>query len=163
MQNLNALIQRLRDAGVEFVLVGGFASVTHGVSLITRDVDVCMKFSPENLTRLCQAVADLHPMHRMTPQKLPFFLTPELCRTLKNLYLQTDLGIIDCLGEVLGVGDFEAVKAGSIELTSPGGKWLVLDIPALIKAKEAMGRPHDNLTVIQLKAIQERQAGKKTI
>ena len=52
-------------------------------------------------------------------------------------------------------------EAGSIELTSPGGKWLVLDIPALIKAKEAMGRPHDKLTVIQLKAIQERQAGKK--
>jgi hypothetical protein len=36
------------------------------------------------------------------------------------------------------------------------GKCRVLDIDALIKAKKAMGRPHDRQTVIQLKAIKER-------
>lgn len=32
----------------------------------------------------------------------------------------------------------------------------VLGLDALIRAKEAMGRPHDLLTVTQLKAIRER-------
>ncbi|MEI7731453.1 MAG: nucleotidyltransferase [Verrucomicrobiota bacterium] len=147
------------DARVEFVLVGGFASVAHGASLVTRDVDVCMRFSPENLARLNQALATLHPVHRMTPQRLPFDLSADAGRGLKNLYLETDLGVLDCLGEVLGVGDFDRVNAHGVDIDIPGGKCRVLDISALIQAKQAMGRPHDLLTVTQLQAIRERKRG----
>ena len=40
MQNLSELTRRLIEAQVEFVLVGGFAAVAHGVTLVTRDVDM---------------------------------------------------------------------------------------------------------------------------
>lgn len=56
------------------------------------------------------------------------------------------------------MGDFEAVKAQSVEIEIPAGKLRVLDIPALIQAKLAMGRPHDLLTVTQLRAVQEARA-----
>jgi hypothetical protein len=160
MPNLNALLRKLIDGQVEFVLAGGFAANVHGASFLTRDVDVCLRFSPENLERLRKALEDLHPVHRITPQKLPLNLTPELIASLKNLYLETDLGALDCLGEVLGLGDFDAVKNQSVEIEMEGGKFLVLDIPALIRAKNAMGRPHDKLTVLQLRAILERQSKK---
>lgn len=162
MQNLNTLIQRLIAGQVEFVLVGGFAAVAYGAGRTTYDVDVCFRFSPQNLERLQKALADLHPVHRMTPQKLPFVLTPELVASLKNLYLATDLGVLDCLGEVLGVGSYEDVQKQSVAIEIPGGKCRVLDIPALIIAKKAMGRPHDLLTITQLQAILEARGGAAT-
>jgi len=156
MANLESLLLRLTQHHVEFVVVGGFAAVAHGVSLLTQDIDVCCRFTADNLLRLQQAISDLHPVHRMTPKRLPMRLTREKCADLKNLYLDTDWGQLDCLGAVLGIGDYDEVAKGSIEIILGGGKCRVLDINALIKAKEAMGRPRDKETVIQLRAIQER-------
>jgi len=157
MSQLNKLVERLIASRVEFVLVGGFAAVAHGVSLMTQDVDVCCAFTAQNLRAIEAAIADLHPVHRMTPQKLPFALTDEVCASLKNLYLDTDLGQLDCLSEVLGIGDFAAVKERSIDLTLPIGICPVLDIDALIAAKAATNRTRDRMTISQLKAIKERQ------
>ena len=42
MQNFRQLLQRLADSGLEFVIVGGYAAVTYGSSLVTRDLDICM-------------------------------------------------------------------------------------------------------------------------
>ena len=76
---------------------------------------------------------------------------------VKNLYLKTDLGIVDCLGEVLGVGDFETVWKQSVELRLPFGTCRILSLEASIRAKEAMNRDHDRIAVRQLRAIQKRQ------
>ena len=156
MQNLSELMRRLISSQVEFVLVGGFAAVAQGATLVTRDVDICCRFSEPNLMRIQKAFADLHPVHR-TRSDLPLTLTPEQCASLKNLYLKTDLGTVDCLGGVLGVGDFEQVLKHSIEVELPQGKCRVLDIETLIRAKEAMNRDHDRITVKHLKEIQEQQ------
>jgi hypothetical protein len=157
MQHLSELMRRLIAGGVEFVLVGGFAAVAHGVTIVTRDVDICCRFSEANLMRIQNAFADLHPVHRSRPDLL-LDLTPEQCAGLKNLYLKTDLGIVDCLGEVLGVGDFDKVLAHSIEIELPQGKCRVLDIDALILAKEAMNRDHDKITVKHLQEIKKQTA-----
>ena len=76
---------------------------------------------------------------------------------LKNLYLKTDLGVVDCLGEVLGVGNFDEVFKNSVEVELPYGKCRILDIDALIRAKEAMNRNHDKITVMLLKKIKAQQ------
>ncbi|HYF34853.1 MAG TPA: hypothetical protein VD994_06130 [Prosthecobacter sp.] len=152
MQQLNQLLARLIASEVEFVLVGGLAAAIHGSSLNTRDVDICIELSPENLMRIQTAFADLHPVHRSRPD-IPLNLTPEDCPQFKNLYLKTDLGIVDCLGEVLGVGKYDDVLRHSIVLDLPVGSCRILDIDTLIRAKEAMGRPHDLVTVQHLKAL----------
>jgi hypothetical protein len=152
MQNLSELTRRLIASQVEFVLVGGFAAVAHGVMLVTRDVDICCPFSEANLTRIQNAFAGLHPVHRSQPD-LPLPLTSEQCAGLKNLYLKTDLGVVDCLGEILGVGNFEEVLKHSVEVELPYGKCRIIDIEALIRAKEAMNRDHDRITVKHLKEI----------
>lgn len=156
MQNLSELTRRLVVGRVEFVLVGGFAAVAHGATLVTRDVDVCCRFNEENLLRIQKALTDLHPVHRSRPD-LPLALTPKQCGSLKNLYLKTDLGIMDCLGNVLGVGDFDEVARHSVEVELPAGKCRVLDIDALIQSKEAMNRDHDRITVKQLQEIKKQQ------
>jgi len=52
---------------------------------------------------------------------MPLDLTPEQCARLNNLYLKTDLGIVDRVSEVLGVGDFVTVLHQSITLELPAG------------------------------------------
>ena len=159
MSDLQSLLARLIDGRVDFVVVGGFAAVAHGSTLLTQDVDICCDFSPGNLLRLQRAVDDVHPVHRMTADHLPLELTPERFRGLKNLYLDTDIGPLDCLSSVKGLGDFSKVKAASVVIEFDTGSCPVLSVAALIKAKEAMGRPRDRETVLQLRAIQERREG----
>jgi hypothetical protein len=156
MHHLSGLIDRLKQAGVDFVIVGGYAALAHGSSMMTEDVDICCPFTEQNLMKLGDALADVHPVHRLTPAKLPLRITPEFCQGLKNMYLLTDLGVLDCLGEVLGIGNYEKVVSRSIAVDLPGGQCRVLGLRALIEAKEAMGRPHDLQTAKQLRAIEER-------
>jgi hypothetical protein len=156
MPELESLLERLVRARVEFVVVGGFAAVAHGVTLLTADIDVCCRLGIANLLRIQEAIADLHPVHRLTPNKLPLSLTPEACADVRNLYLDTDYGPLDCLGLVAGLGDYDQVRSRSIVLELPFGQVRALDIEALIVAKMAMDRPKDRATVRQLQAIQER-------
>lgn len=105
---------------------------------------------------------DLHPYHRLAANKLPLELTDELCGRLRNLYLQTDLGKLDCLSEVMGLGDFEAVLQRSVIHRLSYGEFRILDVDALITAKQAVGREHDLAAVRQLLAIKEKTARRDT-
>lgn len=156
-QDSESLLERLIRHQVDFVVIGGFAVIAHGVSLLTEDLDVCCQFDEASVRRVHGAVADLHPVHRLTPQQVPFELTPHLLATLKNLYLRTDLGILDCLSNVKGVGEFDVVKQHSIVVELPIGSCRILDIAALIRSKEAIGEEKDLVAVRLLKAVQERQ------
>jgi hypothetical protein len=156
-QNDRALLTRLKEHNVDFVIIGGVCGVLHGISLVTFDLDVCCSFSLENLRRIEAAVKDLHPYHRLTANKLPLELTDELASRLKNLYLHTDLGKLDCLSEVAGLGDFQAVLENSVLSRTSYGEFRVLSIDALIAAKEAVGRERDLLTVRLLRAIREKK------
>lgn len=155
--NDRALLSRLASHGVEFVIVGGVCGVLHGVSLVTLDLDICCPFSVSNLRRLQDSLKDLHPYHRMTPRRLPFELTDELASRLKNLYLRTDLGAVDCLSEVKGLGDYGEVLRRSITRETSYGQFRMLDLDALIVAKQAMGRPRDRAAVKLLEAIKEKR------
>ncbi len=153
MQNFTQILQRLADAGLDFVIVGGYAAVAHGSSLVTRDLDICAVLTPDNVERLRQTLADAHPRHRLTPKRLSFLDHPEANQPLQNLYLETDIGVIDVLSSILGVGDFSRLKSQAETLEVAGRRYRVIGIDDLIKAKEALGRERDLLTAKELRAI----------
>jgi len=155
-QDDKGLLSRLQSHNVAFIIIGGVCGLMHGVPLVTRDLDICCSFSMENLRRLELAVSDLHPFHRLTANRLPFELTDELCSRLKNLYLQTDLGTLDCLSDVAGVGEYEQALDRSITYSLSYGDFQILSIDALIAAKQAVGRERDREAVRYLRAIKER-------
>lgn len=121
---------RLRESGLEFVVIGGVCVVFHGAPLATFDLDVCCRFDEENVRRLESALKDLHPVHRLTAQKLPLEQTRSSFGDLKNLNLQTDLGILDCLSEVAGVGNFDSVLERSVLANFSYGQFRFLSQPA---------------------------------
>lgn len=159
MHDFVSLLGRLADAGIDFVIVGGYAAVAHGSSYITKDVDICLVLSEENIARLRVALRDLNPQHRMTPQQLSFLVVPPPGTPLKNLYLRTDLGVVDILSSVLGVGDFARLRAGAELVEMDGRKFAVMSLDDLIAAKEALGREKDLLTAKELRAIAAKRAG----
>ncbi|MBN1787030.1 MAG: hypothetical protein JW806_01395 [Sedimentisphaerales bacterium] len=149
------LLQKLAQNNVEFVLIGGFAGITHGCNYVTQDIDICLDFDKQNLLKMQKALADINPVHRMTPNKLKLQLTEENCQQYKNLYLDTDLGQLDCISFVKGVGNYQQAKDKSISIETDSLKIQVLDIDALIEAKKTMNRQKDKQAVIELETIKK--------
>lgn len=157
MTNLNQLLQRLCDAEIEFVIVGGFAAMLHGSTLLTRDLDVCAVLSSANVEKLRNILQDLHPTHRLTPHRLSFLDNPSPGVSVQNLYLETELGSLDILTSILGIGDFERVRSSSVEIDLFGRRCRVMSLEDLIRAKETLGREKDLLSARELRALSEKK------
>jgi len=154
------LLKRLNDAGVEYVVIGGVAAVLHGAELTTKDVDICTPLQGANLKCIFNAVDPLNPRVRMRPDlmKVPehVWQMPDL----KNLYLLTDLGIIDMLGDVPGVGDYNQVREHSEPADfGEGVAGRLLSLDALILAKRAAGRPKDLEHLRNLEVVRNEKKG----
>jgi hypothetical protein len=87
VSDINNLLQRLCDAEIDFVVVGGFAAMLHGSSLLTRDLDVCAVLTRANVAKLREILRDLHPAHRES--RLSFLDNPGPEVEVRNLYLRT--------------------------------------------------------------------------
>jgi predicted nucleotidyltransferase len=162
-QNDQALLIRLKDSGLEFVVIGGLCVVYHGVPVATFDLDICCPFGEENVRKIESAVIDLHPVHRLTANKLPLEETQSSFKELKNIYLQTDLGKLDCLSEVAGIGNYEQVLQQSILHRMSFGEFRMLNLDALIASKSAAGREKDLEAVRLLRAVKERTDQQKQL
>jgi hypothetical protein len=145
----------LAGAQVRFVIVGGLAVTIHGSSYVTFDLDFCYARDPENLSRLAQALRPYHPRLRGAPEGLPFRLDEETLRGGLNFTLTTDVGDIDLMGEVAGVGDYAAARAASEQVELFGATFSVLTLDALIVSKRAAGRPKDLIVLPELEALRE--------
>jgi hypothetical protein len=152
--NLKALLERLLSHQVDFVLIGGFAAAVHGSTLVTQDIDICAAITEGEIAKLRQALKDLHPKHRMNPNAKHSFLEyPVDLQGINNIYLETDLGVLDILSQAPPAGTFEAIKSRSFTIPLYGWQCKVISIDDLITIKEAMNRPKDQQAVKELKMI----------
>jgi hypothetical protein len=86
----------LNDEGVDYVIVGGFASVAHGSSLPTQDIDVVPSRHADNLDRLSQALRRLNAMIRTSHEPVPVPIDGAFLANMPlMLNLVTDCGDID--------------------------------------------------------------------
>jgi predicted nucleotidyltransferase len=150
-----ALLQRLRDADVEYVIVGGLAVIAHGHARATLDLDVCYARTPENLRRLAGALAPIHPRLRGAPPELPFLWDEATLRNGLNFTLVTDDGELDLLGEVTGLGNYGDIALRSVEVELHGIAVRILNLEDLIRSKAAAGRAKDLVDLEALRAIAE--------
>ena len=153
-------LKRLNEHGVEFVVVGGVAAILQGSTHITQDLDVCAPLDEANLTRIINALRDLHPRFRMHPSKPALWEDAKRMAGFRNLNLDTDWGVLDILGEITGLGDYAAVATHCTEVTLKGLKVRVLDLPALIESKRAVHRPKDLMMLPELLFILEQSKQK---
>jgi hypothetical protein len=82
------------------------------------------------------ALASFHPRRRGLPNNLPFVWDEGTLRNGDLFTLSTDLGAIDLLGEIKGVGAYNEVKAHSVQVEAFERTVWTLDLPTLIHASE---------------------------
>ncbi|MFN8790596.1 MAG: nucleotidyltransferase [Bdellovibrionales bacterium] len=158
MQDLNYLVKTLLSHDLDFLIVGGFAAVVHGSSHVTKDLDITMLMSPENVERLRSALKDLEPRHRMNPTHKPSFLDdPKEVHGLKNIYLETKAGILDVVTLDENLGSYQDLKDRAVVVTLFGHDCQVLSLDDLIAIKEKMGRRKDLIVLEELRAIKKQQ------
>ena len=130
--------------------------VLRGSGRVTVDVDVCYARNDENLARLARALAPYRPRLRGAPEGLPFLWDDRTLRSGLNFTMATDLGDVDLLGEVTGLGSFDAVARGATTLEIGGVQARVLDLDALERSKRAAGRAKDLLDLAEIAEIRRR-------
>ena len=155
MIQVELTLRLLTQHQVEFVIVGGVAISAHGSSYLTYDLDVAYARTRDNLKRLAAALAPYHPRPRDFPAALPFVWDEQTIKQGTNFTLTTDLGNLDLLGEVTGLGDYEGVRGQSVMMNLFNMPCRVLSLDALIAAKRAAGRPKDLLVLPELEALRE--------
>lgn len=155
------LLNELHRLRVEFIIIGGMAAVAHGSAYLTLDLDLCYSRKKGNLETLAQALASFHPRLRGAPPDLPFRLDAATLRSGMNFTLSTDLGDLDILGEVSGLGGYAEVSSFSEEIEVYGMCCRVLTLEGLIKNKKAVGRTKDLMLLPELEALLEIRKSQK--
>ncbi len=155
MINFQVSLRVLSNTQVRFVVIGGAAASAHGLPHLTYDLDICYDRSRDNIKRLASALEPFHPRLRGVANHLPFFLDAATIANGMNFTLTTDLGDIDLLGEVTGIGGYEEAKTLSVKLVLFGLECAVLSLDGLIQSKRATGRPKDLLTLPEIEALRE--------
>jgi hypothetical protein len=137
------------------------AAVAQGSAFITADLDLCYSRKKENLEKLAEALAPFHPLLRGAPPDLPFCLDVYTLKSGLNFTLTTDLGDLDILGEVTGLGGYNEALAFSEEVEIFGIRCKVLTLEGLIKTKRAVGRAKDLRLLPELEALLEIRKSQK--
>ena len=157
MTDFPALFRSLHHAGVEFIVVGGAAATAHGSVRLTLDLDIVYRRTDENLTRVVDSLAPVHPYLRGAPPGLPFRLDVDTLKRGLNFTLVTDAGWIDLLGEIAGGGDYDDLLPFTDALTLFEIPCRCLSLERLIQVKRAAGRPKDLEALAELEAIAEER------
>jgi hypothetical protein len=77
-----------------------------------------------------------------------------------NFTLTTDLGDIDLLGEVAGGKTYQTLLPRSFEVEAFTAHFKCIDLPTLIRIKEAAGRRKDFEAIAELRVLLEEIATK---
>ena len=144
------LLRVLQTNQVEFVLVGGLAAVLQGAPIVTGDLDVVHRRTPENVRRLLAALAELDAVYRLDPRKL----RPTESHLLGpgHALLTTRFADLDVLGTIFADTPYEDLIADAIEVELADVTIRVLHLARLIQAKEFAARPKDLAVLPALRA-----------
>lgn len=155
MLDIERELRLLAEHHIDCVIIGGIAASAHGSSQETSDLDVCYARDPDNLDRLTVALLAVHATLRGAPKDIPFRLDAQTLQHGLNFTFDTDIGPLDLLGEVRGVGGYSHCLEGCIQIEMFGNVFKILALDKLIAAKRAAGRPKDRAMLLELEAILE--------
>lgn len=142
------LLEELGNAGVEYVLVGGYAVAFHGRPRATKDIDIVLRGTPENLARAADAL-------------LAFGMAPRLAESVRAMredevvYMGQPPMRVDFLRTIEGVAS-DDLFANAVAVELDGVSLAVIALDDLITNKRAVGRPRDVDDAEFLERVRER-------
>lgn len=155
--DLRALLAPLLRHGVDFVLIGGMAGLSHGSSFPTFDLDVVYARDRDNITRLVDALREIGVRLRGAPADLPFLLDAKTIENGSNFTFVTPHGDFDILGHADGMPGYEELRAEAAVREILGLEIRVASIDHLIAMKRAANRPKDRVALEEYIVIADEQ------
>jgi predicted nucleotidyltransferase len=152
---LRLLLERLGDAKVDFILVGGLAVNAWGFLRATRDVDLVPDPSSENLARLDALLMELGGRVEVGDRLLESSAIRTFLRTGDRTLVLTDLGRIDILQGLPQVPTFSALDERATEVDLDGLVVKVCSLDDLLAMKRASDRPRDRDDLEALEAARD--------
>ena len=153
-----ALLARLADAGVDFVVIGGIAVVAHGHIRTTRDLDITYATEPANLQALGRVLVDLDARLRGVAEVVPFVADGRTLRSAELLTLETTQGALDLLAAPPGAPAYPELKQRAEIIDVDGHDVAIASLEDLVTMKRAAGRPRDLEDIEALEAIRRLRA-----
>lgn len=144
VEDLVALCRSLNREAVRYVLIGGFAVVLHGFVRTTKDIDLLVDASPENVRALKRALADLpdNAIAEIADDDIDRYTVVRVADEI----------VIDLMGRACGIDYGTAQKIG-IEARELDGVMIPLASPALLIRTKDTIRPSDAMDVAFLRAL----------
>jgi hypothetical protein len=129
------IIETLNRHRVDYVVIGGFAATLHGCPEQTYDLDIFYADQPDNRRRLLEALREIGAQWDVP-------LTDAILQRQPVFALNSKLGDLDIFNRVLGLESFEEALAHRQVLKAGECEVPILDLPALIKTKQAAADPN---------------------
>lgn len=156
-------VRALDAAGIEYVLVGGYAGVLHGAGRPTIDIDIVPRWESRNLERLCDLLRAVDATSTTGPTVEGDPITPEVLVEREVMTWQSRLGRIDTL---VGIPDADGMPVDYSQLIeravrddSLGVAVAVTSLDDLITSKEYAGRRKDAEALPELRRIRAERRG----
>ena len=144
-EDFQDLLSEFSERGVEFVIVGAFAVAYHGVPRATGDIDIFVRPSHDNATRVFAALAAFGAPLSSAGVEAEDFEKPGV------VY---QIGVpprrIDVLTEISGV-DFDEVWRSRCTEELAGMEVHFIGRDSLLRNKESSGRPKDLVDLVTLR------------
>jgi hypothetical protein len=141
------IFEALERHRVEYLTIGGVAVNAHGHLRNTRDVDVLIEWTAENMRRLAAALGELDAKLSGVDADLLDVdpLDPEDLLNGGNFTLRTTSGGLDLFdpGEIPGGRPYDEMRPRAVEATVAGVRIRAVGLDDLIRLKRESGRDRD--------------------
>jgi hypothetical protein len=135
LEDLLSLCKALNAEGVRYVLIGGFAVILHGFVRATKDIDLLVDASVENVQRLKRAMAIL-------PDNAIAAIADDEIQKYQVVRIADEI-VVDLLKEACGV-DYARASDGGIEIKTVEGvaipvgrKELLIETKQTVRSSDA--------------------------
>jgi hypothetical protein len=150
---LEAMLRRLSDSGVDYVVIGGIALIAHGSPRATRDLDIVFAPDAANLERLGQVLVDLGARLRGVDEDVPFVPDGATLAKVELLTLETSLGWLDVHRRPPGSPPYGTLRKRAESIDFGDFSVLVASPEDLKAMKRSAGRSIDIVDLDYLETI----------
>ena len=165
LSSFEALAAAFETVGVRYLVAGGLAVAAHGYLRFTKDVDIVIRLTPDNIEKAFNALASLGYRPNVSITKEQFsngelrnsWVRDKGMQVLQfwsDSHRETSVDVF-----VTEPFDFDAEYGAA--LLSPLNTKLTIrfvSLPTLIRMKEEADRPQDRADIEQLKARRDTDA-----
>ncbi len=157
------LFKALNDANVNYVVVGGLATVLHGYARLTMDVDLMVDLAPEEASRAMQTLeglgfkprAPVPAQHFADAAKRKEWIEQKGMTVFSLNHPSSPMLTVDVF--VHHPIPFPGLRARAERMVIDGVPVYICSIEDLIDLKLQAGRPQDLLDIEKLRRIQEKR------